>query len=776
MVDSGQLERNLGFLEAMTLGGGTMIGAGIFILPGIAAKGAGPASSISFAIAGGVALLAAISLSELATGMPISGGSYHYVNRGLGSFFGSIVGWGMWTGLMFASAFYMVGFGQYIVEPIPMFDGRGLIVLFGLLGLGLILGVNFYGTEESSSAQNIMIGTELLIVIAYTVSGVFFIEFVNLAEFAPTGPTGIMATTGTVFVTFLGFEIIATVAGEVKDPGRLIPLTMVLSVVSVTGLYVVVMIVSTGVVPYQQLGGSLVPVSDVAAISLGPIGVVAIVFAAVIAAISSSNSSILAASRVIFAMGRDGLMSDWLNQTHDRFNTPHRAIITTGAVTAALVSLGLEVEAIVALLAEVASFSFLVSYALVHVALVGFRYTNPPEYDPEFRVPSVLYPAVPVLGVVMTGVVISQMSTPVLAVGTGIVALGAFWYLVYARRRDTDEGLLPQALRTRRDTDGGLLPQPFGTSATPDRPSPYRVAVPIANPDTQRQLLRLAAAVAQTHADDDYPPGVVPERPELVAINVIEADPSTGQNVESDRLKQQRKLLETTREVAAGLDVTLETHSIVAPEAGPTIVDTVESVEPDQLLVGWRGDLERRDHVFGQTLDPILKTVPCDVSLVNVPADSIGTPVALAGPGPHAPAAAERAAEFAEVNDSTPVLLNVQSPGHSAGLSAEERGHRAIEWIADRAGLESDRYDAEVVVADDTEAAIVEAVQAHGTVCVGLSEKGDNSRILFGSIAERISQTRAGNVGIIRGALGATTEDPDVFDSTLASRDVGEAD
>ncbi|ERH04346.1 MAG: amino acid transporter [Halorubrum sp. J07HR59] len=257
MVDSGQLERNLGFLEAMTLGGGTMIGAGIFILPGIAAKGAGPASSISFAIAGGVALLAAISLSELATGMPISGGSYHYVNRGLGSFFGSIVGWGMWTGLMFASAFYMIGFGQYIVEPIPMFDGRGLIVLFGLLGLGLILGVNFYGTEESSSAQNIMIGTELLIVIAYTVSGVFFIEFVNLAEFAPTGPTGIVATTGTVFVTFLGFEIIATVAGEVKDPGRLIPLTMVLSVVSVTGLYVIVMIVSTGVVPTSSWAGPL---------------------------------------------------------------------------------------------------------------------------------------------------------------------------------------------------------------------------------------------------------------------------------------------------------------------------------------------------------------------------------------------------------------------------------------------------------------------------------------------------------------------------------------
>lgn len=134
---SGGLERNLGFLEAMTLGGGTMIGAGIFILPGVAAEGAGPASSISFAIAGAVALLAAISLSELATDMPVAGGSYHYLNRGLGSFFGSIVGWGMWTGLMFASAFYMIGFGQYIVEPLPFLMGGCWSSRLALSGWGL---------------------------------------------------------------------------------------------------------------------------------------------------------------------------------------------------------------------------------------------------------------------------------------------------------------------------------------------------------------------------------------------------------------------------------------------------------------------------------------------------------------------------------------------------------------------------------------------------------------------------------------------------------------
>jgi len=357
MTGGGELERNIGSLEAMTLGGGTMIGAGIFVLPGIAAEGAGPASAVSFVIAGLVALLAALSLSELATGMPIAGGSYHYVNRALGGLFGSVVGWGMWTGPMFASAFYMIGFGQYLVAPIPLLDGRVFVVLLGLVGLALIVGVNYYGTEESSQLQNLMIGTETAIVLVYVGVGLFFLDPANLDPFAPTGPRGIIATTGVVFVSFLGFEIIATVAGEVKDSGRTIPLTMLLSVVLVTALYALVMIVGTGVIPYEALGDSFVPVSDVAVVYMGSAGVAAIVAAAAVAAVSSSNSSILAAARVDFAMGRDDLTSDRLNVTHDRFGTPHRAIVATGLVTALLVAAGLGVEAIVALLAEVASFT-----------------------------------------------------------------------------------------------------------------------------------------------------------------------------------------------------------------------------------------------------------------------------------------------------------------------------------------------------------------------------------------------------------------------------------
>ena len=730
-VSESQLDRTLGFTEAMTLGGGTMIGAGIFILPAIAAEGAGPASSISFGIAGFVALLAALSLAELATGMPISGGSYHYVNRGLGSFFGSIVGWGMWTGLMFASAFYMVGFGQYIVESVPFLDGRVLIVLTGLIGLSLIAGMNYYGTEESSGAQNIMIGTEFVIVLIYTGIGLFFIETANLVDFAPTGPSGIVATTGVVFVTFLGFEIIATVAGEVKKPGKLIPLTMVLSVVGVTILYMIIMIVSTGVIPYQELGGSLVPVADVAVVFAGSIGVVAIVFAAVIAAISSSNSSILAASRVLFAMGRDNLMSDWLNETHDRFNTPHRAVVATGAVTAGLIGIGLEVEAIVALLAEVASFSFLVTYALVHVALVTFRRADPPAYDPDFEVPGILYPVVPALGVLASVFVISQMAQIVQFVGVGIVGLGGVWYVTYARTNAVEEGLLRDAL--------------------PGQDPTYTVVVPIVNPETQQGLLELAAANASANAERGSA--------EIVALNILQVAGDTQQNVAADRLEHQRELLAASQSIAEQIDISLRTRAVVGQDIGTTILEVLESEAADHALLGWRGSFGRGEYAFGPNLDALLTDAPVDVTLANFQAQPVDDVVALIGDGPNTPTAVRRAAEFATLDgdDARPTLLNVQlatgETGQKSAKPAEtavEQAEETIERAAHQAGLDPGAYDTSVLVGETIESAVIDAVDGRDLVCLGLSDRSDLLRDRSGSIAERIHDQTSCNVAIAK--------------------------
>jgi amino acid transporter len=658
--------------------------------------------------------------------MPIAGGSYHYVNRALGGLFGAVVGWGMWTGLMFASAFYMVGFGQYVVGPIPGLDGRTFVILLGLLGLALLVAVNYYGTDESTALQNVMIGTETAIVVAFVAVSAFFVDAANLEPFAPYGPGGVIATTGIVFVSFLGFEIIATVAGEIKNPGRTIPLTMILSVVSVTLLYVLVMLVSTGVVPFDELGDSPIPVSDVAAVSMGTIGVIGIAFAAVIAAISSSNSSILAASRVIYAMGRDGLVTDWVNESHDRFYTPHRAIIVTGAVTALLIALGLRVDAIISLLAEVASFSFLVSYMLVHLSLVVFRRADPDEYEPSFKLTGWLYPAVPILGVLLTILVISQMATVIILIGSGIIGIGIVWFFAYARSRVIGQGLIQEAIE-REPT------------------ARYRVVVPIANPETQQGLLRLAASTAHANVDRGTP--------ELVAINVIEGPRDAPlQNVESERVEHQRELLENAHDIAEGMGVHLRTRSIVAPDVGSAILSVVEEEDADQLLLGWDGSVGGGEHTFGSKIDPVIRSATCDVSLVDLKDESIGTPVALVAPGPNGPVIARRAAEFATVVGATPTLLYVQPPGSDDESDAIKRGQQVVESIAESAELESDEYESRILARDDVGAAILGIVDEYDTVCVGLSQRTDHAAIPFGRVTELISRQASGNIAMIRGS------------------------
>jgi amino acid transporter len=424
-VSGSEFERELGLLDATSIGLGTMIGGGIFILPSIAAAQAGPASAISFAVAGVVSLLSALSHSEIATDMQdTDGGSYEYVHRALGPVFGSVVGWGMWIGLIFATAFYAVGFAQYLTF---LFGGLPVAPVAAALALALV-GLNYYGAAEASEIEDAIVLLLLLLIVVFVAGGVPAIESDQLRPFNPNGWAAVLATTGTIYVSFIGFAVIATATAEIENPDRNLPLSMVAAVVIPTVLYVSVMIVSTGVLPAETLQGSRVPVAEVAAQYAGDLGALAMVIGAALATISSANASILAAGRVGYAMGTDRLLTDRLARISDRFGTPARTIIATGAGIVVLVVLPVGID----ILAEVASFMYLLTYGLVHVAVVRLRRSDG-AYDPTFRIPSALYPAAPVLGVLATLAIMTQMDVRVIAGGVALVAAGVAWYLLYVR-------------------------------------------------------------------------------------------------------------------------------------------------------------------------------------------------------------------------------------------------------------------------------------------------------------------------------------------------------
>ncbi|RQG97984.1 amino acid permease [Natrarchaeobius chitinivorans] len=758
-----ELARDLGFLEAYTLGLGTMIGAGIFVLPGIVAESAGPASMISFSIGGIVALLAALSLSELATGMPKAGGSYYYVNHALGSFFGTIIGFGMWAGLMFATAFYMLGFGQYLLN-LP--SDAAAVILAGLVMSAILVAINYRGVKETGSLQNVIVIFLVALILVFIAVGLFAIDPDLLRPFtADGGWPAVGATAGTVFVTFIGFEVIATSAEEIEDPGRNLPLSMIAAVVTPTILYVFVMLVSTGTLEIPTLADSDVPVADVAeatagmfgSLSVGPyalefaaIGSTIMIVGAVLATISSANASILSAARVNFAMGRDKILTNWLNEIHERYRTPYRAILATGLVILALVASPLPIDT----LADVASFMFLITYALVHVAVIVLRRAEPDGYEPDFRIPSGLYPVVPVLGFLACLAVMVQMgeadvvfsigeSTVSLAplswvqlIGLVIIALSIGWYVFYAKERAISTTLI-------------------GEAVAPSEPASidedvYRVVVPVSNPETQRPLIRYAAASAASVAsgDDDV---------ELVAVNVIEVPPQTSPaqiELEEERVERQRDLLESARGVADELDVPLRTRAIVGRNAGVTLLSVLEEEYADHVLLGWQGERRRRDVLFGSTIDPLLERAPCEVTLVKDPTESPGDIVTLAGSGPHAPVSARRAGELGRTfPESSVTLLNVQSkPEDGDGVDVESIGRDTIDAVATDAGLARDDYESQVVVTEgDVREALLEEITAYETVCVGATGTSTVAQALYGSIPQRIVTESDGTVLMARG-------------------------
>lgn len=724
-----ELARDLGFLEAYTMGVGTMIGAGIFILPGIVAANAGPAGMISFVIGGLVSLLTALSLSELATGMPKAGGSYYYTNTALGSFFGSIVGWSMWTGLMFATAFYMLGFGQYLTY----FYGNLPVAGAALAMAALLIWVNVRGVQEAGSLQNLIVILLIGFILVFLAFGVFNLDAQTFRPFNPEGWGAVASTAATVYVSFIGFEVIATSAEEIKNPGRNLPLSMIASVLTPTLFYVLVMLVATGVLPIDELATSNIPVADVAQEYLGTFGALMMVLGAVLATVSSANASILSAARVNFAMGRDKILPSWLKDVHDRFRTPYRAILVTGGVILTLIAIGVGLET----LADVASFAYLITYALVHASVIVMRRADPATYDPDFRLPSYAYPAVPLLGLASSIVIVAQMRWIVLLIGGGIVVLGAVWYFAYAQSRAVKPSMVGEAIAAR---DQEPAPMPSGR---------YRVVTSVSDPDQSDFLQRAGAAIASGHAE--YANRDV----ELIAVSVIEVPQQMslkhGLEVEEERVQRQQNLLVRARETADDLGIGLRTRSIVGRTASDAILGVADEEQASHIVLGWHPP-DTQDHILGSTIDPIVQNANCELTIVKEGIELSGRTVALVGNGPYARYAVQRAAEIVRWKpDAELTLLNIQSSDGDRTHDPQEQGLARIGSVAKEAGI-SLEYNAEVIVTDENlRETLIDAVSDYDTICIGASRDNTLTRAIRKSIPDEIARTARGTVVVTRG-------------------------
>ncbi len=416
------LKKQLGLLDVFAICIGAMISSGLFVLPGIAAAKVGPAVILAYLLSGLLMIPSMLSMAEMSTAMPRAGGDYFFVSRSLGGMFGTVDGVGVWLALTLKTSIALLGFGAYLAAYI------NLPMQVTALIAGVVFTVtNIVGAKETSRLQVIMVAGLLGILIFLVVRGAPAISPAHFSPFVPNGMGSILPTAALVFISYIGLTKAASMAEEIRNPGRNIPLGMFLSLVVILALYGAVVAVVVGLVPAEQLYNSLTPLSDAAGIAIGPLGMHLISMAAALAFATTANAGIMAASRYLLAMSRDRVIPHAFSR-FSRFKTPHYAVYLTSAVVLLIVSMaGIE------RIAKLASTFQLLVFAFVNIAVIVMRESGIESYDPRFKSP--LYPWVQVVGVLISVVLIPEMGLLPSIFAMGLVALGVIWHNLYVRPR-----------------------------------------------------------------------------------------------------------------------------------------------------------------------------------------------------------------------------------------------------------------------------------------------------------------------------------------------------
>ena len=448
------LERSLGLYSTMMISMGAMIGSGIFVLPALGYKKAGPAVILAYVLAALVVLPAALSKAEMSTAMPESGGTYLYIDRALGPLFGTIAGIGAWFSLVFKSSFALVGLGAYLLLFAPISQGA---IVYVALGLGAaVVVLNIVGTELSGRVQAIIVTVVIAGLVGYTANTGFVADTARLTPesgFATYGASGVVTAAAFVFVSYAGVTKVASIAEEVEDPGRNLPRAILGSLAIMTVVYVAVVASVIVLSDVETLihGGpdgtaSLTPMADGADALFGGFGVLIISVLAVVALTSMANAGILSSSRFPLAMSRDSLLPSRLQLIDKRFKTPRNSILLTGTVLLLLIAFVPVVE-----LAKLASAFQILVFSIINVALIAFRTADLDSYQPEFRTPG--YPFVQVFGLVAGFGLLTQMGTVPILGAVGITTAGLLVYLVYGRSRTDRTGAIGAIIH--RDAESG---------------------------------------------------------------------------------------------------------------------------------------------------------------------------------------------------------------------------------------------------------------------------------------------------------------------------------
>jgi basic amino acid/polyamine antiporter, APA family len=433
------LKRAVGVLDLTALGIGAVIGTGIFVIIGEAIGTAGPSIIISFALAGVTCLFSAFSYAELASSIPVSGSAYTYGYATLGELVAWIIGWDLILEYGVSVAAVAVGWGGYLQSLLdslfginlpdsiagPPGDGGtvNLPAVFLVLAVSALL---IYGVRESARANTFMVFTKIVILIFFIVVGVGSINGDNLSPWAPHGFNGTVDAAALIFFAYIGFDAISTSGEEAENPSRDLPYAIIGALLICTLLYILVAVVTVGLVPSSKLAGSEAPLADAlkAGAGVGEWAADILSVGALIAITSVTLTVLYGQTRIMFAMSRDGLVPRWVGTLSPR-RTPARITAVFGVLVAIIAAFVPLSE-----IAKLVNIGTLFAFLIVNIGVIVLRRTAP-DMDRSFRVPMV--PLFPIIGGALCIYLMTKLEGVTWLRFFGWLAAGLIIYFLYGR-------------------------------------------------------------------------------------------------------------------------------------------------------------------------------------------------------------------------------------------------------------------------------------------------------------------------------------------------------
>ena len=707
------LVRTLSLPSAIAISIGGML-SGIFVLPGVAFGITGPSVSLAFLVAGICIIPAVLSKAELATAMPKSGGTYVYIDRAFGPLFGVVSGIGLWLSLLLKSAFSLVGLSAYLYVLVEVDSFYTSIV--AIVSLFLVMVLNIFGVKKVGNAQLAIVGISVTSLIVLIALGFNSVSVIPPTDYMSDGSLGFFGGVAFLYISYAGVTKIAAIAGEISQPEKNLPRTMIISLLLIMVVYVFVSMVLVNFIDGAALATDIRPIYTAAAEIGGPVAGYIAGVVGVMTLLSMANSGLLASSRFPFAMARDGALPTVFTSISKKYLTPVFSIIVT-AIVIALAIIFLDVVKI----AKLASAFKVLMFVSVNLAVIVFRETNAQWYRPKYKSP--LYPFVQIFGILSGLFLLAFLGLQALLSVLAVFVIGFFVFLAYGRKTNrsgllSNYGVFSFLFRGRRagssDTD---LDQEEVIESIYSSDS--QIVVPLLGDETSPEMI---VEVASSINPKDS----------VNAINIIEAPDQTFLedvslvSPKDESVKRRILSLRETKKTKVTFE-SLPTHDVV------NTIKNITSVQKcEWLVMGW-GGRENTGILVRNPVGWVIKNINANLALFkDNGVRNISKVVLAVRPGREGNKFIQVADNICKYYGASLTLLNVI--GKDAKKSVETKLHNNNNSLLKGLSREENSL---VIKSNDVIGVISEVSASYDLLIIGSQEKSAWYNVLLGLKSDR---------------------------------------